>query len=105
VKALQYDLLHNVGKSTGNDGNAGVRVLDFNRGRVATVTGVVDQGLAGCISDILDDPNFPSLPKADDPNQAAHSATRARWSVAASGAAIGAFLFVLSLQVVNQQGQ
>jgi len=36
-------------------------------------------------------------PKADDPDQAAHSAARARWSVAASGAAIGGFLFVLSL--------
>jgi outer membrane protein assembly factor BamB len=36
-------------------------------------------------------------PRADDPEQAVRSATRARWSVAASGAALGGFLFVLSL--------
>lgn len=67
VKALQYDLLHNDGRSTRNDGNALVSILDLNRGRVVAVTGIVDQGLAGCISDMLDDPNYPGLPKADDP--------------------------------------
>ena len=36
-------------------------------------------------------------PRADDPEQAANSAARARWSVAASGAAMGGLLFVLSL--------
>ncbi len=36
-------------------------------------------------------------PRADDPAQAARSAARLRWSVAASGAAIGGFLFILSL--------
>jgi len=67
VKALQYDLLHNDGRSTRNDGNAPVSILDLNRGRVVAVTGSVDQGLASCVSDMLDEPNFPSLPKADDP--------------------------------------
>jgi outer membrane protein assembly factor BamB len=38
-------------------------------------------------------------PRADDLEQAAHSAARARWSVAASGAAIGGGLFVLSLSL------
>ncbi len=69
VKALQYDLLHNVGKSTKDDGTASVRVLDYNRGRVIDITGAVNQGLAGCISDILDDANFPTLPRVDDPRQ------------------------------------
>lgn len=67
VKALQYDLLHNDGRSTSNDGPGPVSVLDYNRGRVVAVNGVVDQGLAGCIADLLSDPAFPSLPKADDP--------------------------------------
>ena len=67
VKALQYDLLHNDGRSTRNDGNAPVSILDLNRGRVVAVTGSVDQGLASCVSDMLGEPNFPSLPKADDP--------------------------------------
>ena len=36
-------------------------------------------------------------PRPDAPDQSLQSAARARWSVAASGAAIGGFLFVLSL--------
>jgi len=67
VKALQFDLLHNDGRSARNDGNAPVSILDLNRGRIVTVTGSVDQGLASCISDLLDEPNIPTLPKADDP--------------------------------------
>ena len=69
VKALRYDLLHNDGRSTRDDGNAQVRVLDFNRGRVVAVAGIVEQGLVGCISDMLDDPDFPVLPKADNPRE------------------------------------
>ncbi len=69
VKALQHDLLHNAGRSTQNDGDAPVRVLDFNRGRVVAITGITDQGLAGCISDILDEPDFPNLPKAENPRE------------------------------------
>jgi peptidoglycan hydrolase-like protein with peptidoglycan-binding domain len=67
AKALQYDLLHNDGRSIKNDGNAPVRILDFNRGRVVGVDGIVDQGLAGCIADMVDDPQIPCLPKADNP--------------------------------------
>ena len=69
VRALQHDLLHNVGRSSQSDGEAPVRVLDYNRGRVVEVTGVVDQGLAGCISDMVADPDFPCLPKADNPRE------------------------------------
>jgi len=65
VKALQHDLLNNAGK--GSDGSAPVRVLDYNRGRVSAVTGRVDQSLVECISDILDDANFPRLPFSKDP--------------------------------------
>ena len=36
-------------------------------------------------------------PRPDAPDQSARSAARARWSVAAGGAAIGGFLFILSL--------
>jgi len=36
-------------------------------------------------------------PKGDPSGQATHSAARARWSVAVGGAAIGGFLFILSL--------
>jgi peptidoglycan hydrolase-like protein with peptidoglycan-binding domain len=67
IKALQYDLLQNDGRSQRDDGDAPVRVLDYNRGRVVAVTGVVDQALAACIADILGDPEFPNLHKAEDP--------------------------------------
>ena len=67
VRALQHDLLHNYGKSSQNDGDAAVSVLDYNRGRVVQVTGTVEQGLAECISDMVDDPNFPKLPRSDNP--------------------------------------
>jgi len=69
VKALQHDLLHNDGRSRKDDGSAPVSVLDFNRGRVVQVTGEVDENLAGCISDMLDDPVFPTLPKAANPKE------------------------------------
>ena len=64
VMALQHDLLNNHGSSTGGDGQAPVSVADYNQGRVMDVTGIVDQNLARCISDMLDDPQFPSLPRA-----------------------------------------
>ncbi len=65
VKGLQHDLLHNDGG--GRDGQAPVRVRDYNDGRVGAVTGEVDQGLAACIADILDDAAFAKLPAAEDP--------------------------------------
>ena len=69
VKGLQHDLLHNDGRSRQSDGNAPVRVVDFNRGRVVQVTGTVDSNLAGCVADMLDDADFPLLPKTDSPKE------------------------------------
>jgi len=67
AKALQRDLLMNDGTSSGGDGSAPVRVLDYNRGRINNVTGQVDQGLVECISDMLDDANYTKLPSVPDP--------------------------------------
>jgi hypothetical protein len=66
VRAVQHDLLHNDGSSRQNDGSAPVRVMDFNRG-VTDVTGAADQTLVESISAMLDAPDFPRLPFADDP--------------------------------------
>jgi hypothetical protein len=66
VRALQHDLLHNDGSSRQNDGPAPVRVMDFNRG-VTDVTGAADQNFVESISAMLDAPDFPQLPSADDP--------------------------------------
>jgi peptidoglycan hydrolase-like protein with peptidoglycan-binding domain len=65
VKALQHDLLTNDGR--GPDGAAPVRVLDYNRGRIVAVTGRVDHALLACMADMLDDPQFPTLPSVADP--------------------------------------
>jgi peptidoglycan hydrolase-like protein with peptidoglycan-binding domain len=58
VKALQNDLMTNNG--TGDDGTAPVKIKDYNKGRVSGATGIVNFGLAQCISEMLDDPNFPA---------------------------------------------
>lgn len=67
IRSLQYDLLNNTGDSTGGDGPAPVSVVNFNRGRVIDITGVLDQGLAGCIHDMMREENFPKIPQSDDP--------------------------------------
>jgi putative peptidoglycan binding protein len=65
VKALQYDLMSNTG--AGSDGSAPVEVTSYNKGRVAAVTGVLDQNTAQCIAEMLGDPQFIRLPAAADP--------------------------------------
>lgn len=80
VKALQHDLIHNDGASNGNDGSAPVAIRDFNDGSVAAQTGIVDQGLVGCIVAMLSDPAYPKLPSSLNPvsdNQAALAVLRA----------------------------
>lgn len=68
LRALQFDLLHAVQR--GSDGEAPVTLRDFNRERVTSVTGVLDENLAACIEDILADPRVPTLPRSDDPARA-----------------------------------
>ncbi len=80
VRALQYDLMHNNGASTGNDGSAPVAIRSYNNGSVSAQTGMVDQGLVGCIVAMLSDPALPKLPFSLNPtsdNQAALAALRA----------------------------
>jgi hypothetical protein len=69
VMALQHDLLYNAGKSSTNDGLSPVRMIDYNKGRIFSITGTVDENLAACMSDILNDSRFPFLPKAEDPRK------------------------------------
>lgn len=70
VKALQHDLLNNHGESLKNDGNAPVSLSDYNKGRVVNVDGIMDQNLANCISNMLDDDEYPKLPFAEKPAEA-----------------------------------
>jgi peptidoglycan hydrolase-like protein with peptidoglycan-binding domain len=91
LRSLQYDLLHNVGASTGDDGAAPVAVTSYNidpatgNAAVTAVTGTLDQPTAGCIARMLADSAFPKLPSAADP--AAENA-RAMAAVAAISSAI-----------------
>lgn len=68
VRALQYDLLH--AGQQGADGEAPVALSTFNAGRVTTVTGVLDEGLAACLEDMLGDARVTRLPRSDDPARA-----------------------------------
>ena len=68
LRALQFDLLHAV--QPGSDGEAPVTLREFNRERVTSVTGTLDENLAACIEDILADPRVPTLPRSDDPARA-----------------------------------
>lgn len=65
--ALQLDLLANGG--SGCDGDAPIAIRDFNHGRVTTETGVLDQGTAACIADLLQAPSCRWLPDTPDPVQ------------------------------------
>ena len=67
IRSLQYDLLVNTGESTSGDGAAPVSVVNFNRGRVIDIDGVLDQKLAACIVDMIVEENFPKIPRSDDP--------------------------------------
>ncbi len=65
VMALRYDLLNNAGN--GSDGTAPVAIRDYCKARVTEVNGAMDEGLAGCIADMLADEKFPKVPGSDNP--------------------------------------
>ena len=83
VRRLQFDLMRNDGRSRGGDGEAPIKMMDFNRGVVA-VTGVVDPALADSIESLLDDARVPKLPRSDDPVTANRTALTAISAVAST---------------------
>jgi hypothetical protein len=77
VTSLTYDLQHNDGSSSSNDGHAPVAITSYNQGNL---TGQADQALVACIAAMLDDANYPKLPSSGDPagdNQKALAAVQA----------------------------
>jgi hypothetical protein len=77
LRALQFDLLH--APAVGAKNPAPVSLRDFNGERVTSVTGVLDENLAACLEDILEDARVPTLPRSDDPaaaNRAAFAAVQ-----------------------------
>ncbi len=100
VRALQYDLLNNVGASSGSDGRAPVAITSLNNdgtgGKpVRAIDGVVNEALAGCIEAMLADTRVPRLLSADDPvaeNRAALAAIQATSSATAPSPFIAAMV-------------
>jgi hypothetical protein len=74
IKALQFDLLY--GRREGSDGSAPVRVRDYNKARVTSVDGILEEKLAGIIADVLADDLFIKVPAS--PSPAAENARIAR---------------------------
>ena len=75
IRALQFDLLH--APPVGAENPAPVSLREFNRERVTSVTGVLDENLAACLEDILADARVPTLPRSDDPARANREALAA----------------------------
>ena len=67
VRSLQFDLLNHVG---GN--GAPLAIQNYAKGRISSVTGVVEVGLAACIDDMVNDLTFVKVPSS--PNPAAENA-------------------------------
>jgi peptidoglycan hydrolase-like protein with peptidoglycan-binding domain len=65
IRSLRYDLLHNSGN--GSDAAAPVAVMSYNRGRVTEITGVLDEGVAAAVEEMLADPRFGKVPESPDP--------------------------------------
>ncbi len=65
IRALQYDLLHNSGK--GPDGQAPVAMRDYNRGRVTSPDGILEEKLAAILEEMIEDERFGKVPESADP--------------------------------------
>jgi hypothetical protein len=96
VRALQFDLMHNAGASTGGDGPAPVPMTGFNRG-VEGITGIVDAPLADSIEAALADSRVTWLPQHNDPAAANRAALTAIAGVA-SAIAPAPFIAAMVLQ-------
>ncbi len=97
IKALQYDLIHNNGApvASHDDGFAPVKITGYNRARVATITGELDQPLAACIADMISDDRFPKLPQSANADAENARAVRAAAAMAGMDAPMPFVLAIL----------
>jgi len=65
LRALQHDLLF--GTKPAKDGQAPVRIAEYNRNRITSADGILDEKLAEVISEMLEDARFPKLPECSNP--------------------------------------
>jgi peptidoglycan hydrolase-like protein with peptidoglycan-binding domain len=85
VRRLQFDLLHNTGQSTHNDGSAPVAITTFNQGDVV-VNGRADEPTAASIDAMLNAATMPRIPSAADPAAANKAALQSLAVLAGSTA-------------------
>jgi len=108
VRALQYDLLNNDGSSwSGDDGRAPVAMNSYNDDgtggrRVTSITGTVTQALAQCLEALLNDPNVPSLPDANDP---AAENRAAMLAISGTASTVAPTPFIAAMVVLESSGQ
>lgn len=102
VRSLQFDLLHNDGASTKDDGPAPVAMSSYRKGRVNAVTGEMDQGLAACLDDLIADGAVPKLPSAADPRA---ENERVRREIAASASTTAPTPFILAMVTQESGGR
>lgn len=99
IRALQYDLIN----PPQAHGEAPIRIADFNQnGGVTTVTGVLDQALAGCIAALLAAPGVDWVPRSDDPAGANRAALRQAEHLTGVGVPMP-FLLAMFVQESNCQ--
>ena len=102
IRALQFDLTDAVARPVPGDGPPPVKISDFNKSRVAAITGELDQKLAACLSNLIDDAGVPKLPFADDPALANRNAI-GLIAGSANTAAPVAFILAMMLQESDAQ--
>lgn len=102
VRSLQFDLINPAPGPAADDGPAPVSISDYNQGRVTAVTGEMNQNLAACISDLMDDANVPKLPFATD---AAGENRRAVGLIAGAANTAAPAPFILAMTLQESSGQ
>ena len=107
IRALQYDLINHHGQA-GSDGAPPVAIANYNRPApgggpaVTTITGVLDQALAGCIERLLADASFPQIPSSADP---ASANTQALQTIRNIASQIAPSPFIAAMIVQESSGQ
>ena len=102
VRSLQFDLINPMAGPAAGDGPPPVSISDYNRGRIKTVTGQVDQNLAACMSDLMDGANVSKLPFATD---AAGENRRAVGLIAGAANTAAPAPFILAMMLQESGGQ
>jgi hypothetical protein len=96
LRALTWDLLNNRGV------DAPIAIADYNNARVPAKTDRMNQAVAACIAQLMDDPKVPKLPSSDHPAEDNRAALAA---VAASPSKLAPTPFMLAMVQQESSGE